>query len=222
MTPTVEHLVAAGIKRDVAARWHPYVVDALARFDIITPNQVAAWLAQTAHESGGYTLLTENLNYRATVMAVVWPNRFAVLGPDKKPVKTPDGKNTPNKFALALERKPELLANVVYANRMGNGPTESGDGWKYRGRGLKQLTGKDNYIRCGAALGLNLVGQPELLQEPAGASISAAWFWTENKCSQIIDKGDFVALTRKINGGTIGLEDRTKRYKAVLAAMEQA
>lgn len=222
MTPSVEHLVAAGIKRDVAAQWHPYVVDALRRFDISTPNQVAAWIAQTAHESGGYTLLVENLNYRATIMAVVWPNRFAVLGPDKKPVKTPDGKNTPNKFALALERKPELLANVVYANRMGNGPTESGDGWKYRGRGLKQLTGKDNYRRCGNGLALDLLAKPEILQEPGGAALSAAWFWTENKCSEIIDTGDFKALTRKINGGTIGLEDRTKRYKAVLAAMGQS
>lgn len=222
MTPGIEHLVAAGIKQSVAAQWHLYVVDALKRFHITTPNQVAAWLAQTAHESGGYTLLVENLNYRATIMAAIWPNRFAVLGPDKKPVKTPDGKNTPNKFALAIERKPELIANVVYSSRMGNGPTESGDGWKYRGRGLKQLTGKDNYIRCGSALGLNLVEQPDLLQEPGGATLSAAWFWTANKCSEIIDTGDFKALTKKINGGTIGLEDRTKRYRAVLAAMGQA
>jgi putative chitinase len=218
MIPTIAHLTAAGVSKELAERWLPHVQAAFERFNINTERQVAAWIAQCAHESAGFKMLTENLNYSADTMAVVWPSRFAVLGPDKKPVKV-KGKNQPNKFALALHRKPEMIANTVYANRMANGNIESGDGWRYRGRGLKQLTGKDNYTRCAQALGLDLVANPDLLLTPEGASLSAAWFWSVNKCGPIADSGDFVALTKKINGGTIGLEDRQKRYKAVLAAM---
>ena len=217
MTPTIAHLTAAGVSKELAERWLPHVQAAFDRFSINTERQVAAWIAQCAHESAGFKMLTENLNYSADTMAVVWPSRFAVLGPDKKPVKV-KGKNQPNKFALALHRQPEMIANTVYANRMANGNIESGEGWKYRGRGLKQLTGKDNYTRCGQGLGMDLVGNPDLLLTPEGASMSAAWFWSVNKCGPIADSGDFVALTKKINGGTIGLEDRQKRYKAVLAA----
>jgi putative chitinase len=216
MTPTIAHLTAAGVSKELAERWLPHVQAAFDRFSINTERQVAAWIAQCAHESAGFKMLTENLNYSADTMAVVWPSRFAVLGPDKKPVKV-KGKNQPNKFALALHRQPEMIANTVYANRMANGNIESGEGWKYRGRGLKQLTGKDNYTRCGQGLGMDLVGNPDLLLTPEGASLSAAWFWSVNKCGPIADSGDFVALTKKINGGTIGLEDRQKRYKAVLA-----
>lgn len=219
MRPGVDQLKAAGIKADLAERWLPHVQNALARFGIESERQVSAWLAQTAHESGGYTLLSENLNYSADGMAAIWPNRFAVLGPDKKAVKTKEGKNEPNKFALALHRKPEMIANVVYSSRMGNGPIESGDGWRYRGRGLKQLTGKDNYTRCGQGLELDLVGKPDLLLEPQGAALSAAWFWSVNKCGALADADDFVGLTKKINGGTIGLADRERRYKAVLASL---
>ena len=219
MTPTIAHLTAVGIKPDVAERWLPHVQYALDRFGINTERQVAAWLAQTAHESGGYAMLTENLNYRATTMAVCWPKRFAEVGPDGKPKRDAKGALVPNKFALALERKPEAIANVVYASRMGNGPPESGEGWKYRGRGLKQLTGKDNYTRCGAALGLDLVGDPDLLLQPEGAALSAAWFWSINKCGPLADADDFVGLTKRINGGTIGLEDRQRRYKACLGVI---
>lgn len=219
MRPGIDQLKAAGIKPDLAERWLPHVQNALARFGIESERQVSAWLAQTAHESGGYTLLSENLNYSADGMAAIWPNRFAVLGPDKKAVKTKEGKNQPNKFALALHRKPEMIANVVYSSRMGNGPIESGDGWRYRGRGLKQLTGKDNYTRCGQGLELDLVDKPDLLLEPQGAALSAAWFWSVNKCGALADADDFVGLTKKINGGTIGLADRERRYKAVLASL---
>jgi putative chitinase len=216
MKPTIAHLTAAGVSKELAERWLPHVQAAFDRFGINTERQVAAWIAQCAHESAGFKMLTENLNYSADTMAVVWPSRFAVLGPDKKPVKV-KGKNQPNKFALALHRQPEMIANTVYANRMGNGNIESGDGWRHRGMGLKQLTGKDNQKRCGDALGMDFIKNPELLLTPEGASLSAAWFWSVNKCGPIADSGDFVALTKKINGGTIGLEDRQKRYKAVLA-----
>lgn len=218
MTPGIDQLVAAGIKREVAERWLPHVQSAMARFGIESEKQVAAWLAQTAHESGGYTMLTENLNYKAATLAVCWPNRFAVLGPDKKPIKE-NGKNVPTVVANSIAGKPELIANMVYSSRMGNGPAESGEGWKYRGRGLKQLTGKDNYTRCGAALGLDIVANPDLLLEPEGAALSAAWFWSVNKCGPLADADDFVGLTKKINGGTIGLPDREKRYKSVLASI---
>jgi putative chitinase len=218
MKPTIAHLTAAGVSKELAERWLPHVQAAFDRFGINTERQVAAWIAQCAHESAGFKMLAENLNYSADTMAVVWPSRFAVLGPDKKPVKV-KGKNQPNKFALALHRQPEMIANTVYANRMANGNIESGDGWRHRGMGLKQLTGKDNQKRCGDALGMDFIKNPELLLTPEGASLSAAWFWSVNKCGPIADSGDFVALTKKINGGTIGLEDRQKRYKAVLAAM---
>jgi putative chitinase len=223
MTPTIQHLRAAGVSQELAERWLPHVKAAFDRFGINTERQVAAWIAQCAHESAGFKTLTENLNYSADTMAVVWPTRFAVQEPDpNRPGKTrakkdAKGKNIPNKFALALHRQPEAIANTVYANRMANGNIESGEGWKYRGRGLKQLTGKDNYTRCGQGLNMDLVGNPDMLLTPEGASLSAAWFWSVNKCGPIADSGDFVALTKKINGGTIGLEDRQKRYNAVLA-----
>jgi len=219
MTPALNHLVAAGVSQQLAERWVVPVQKAMERYAINTRLQVAAWLAQVAHESGGFRLLTENLNYSAQTMATVWPARFAEKGPDGKHKRDERGARVPNKFALALHRKPEDLANVVYAARMGNGPITSGDGWRYRGRGLKQLTGKDNYSRCGQALGVDLVANPDLLLEPEFAALSAAWFWSANKCGPIADADDFVGLTRKINGGTIGLDDRQRRYRAVLAAM---
>lgn len=216
MTPELRHLIAAGVKPAVAEQWLSPIQAALERFEISSDRQVAAWIAQCAHESGGFTMLTENLNYRAATLAACWPTRFAELGPNKKPLRDAKGGLTPTKVALAIERKPELIANMVYSSRMGNGPVESGEGWKYRGRGLKQLTGKDNYTRCGAALGLDLVDSPDLLLEPEGAALSAAWFWTANKCGALADADDFVGLTKKINGGTIGLEDRQRRYNAIL------
>lgn len=216
MTPDSPLLVAAKVKDP--GKWLEAVVEACTRFQINTPKRIAAFLAQTAHESGGYTMLEENLNYSADTMAVVWPNRFAEMGPDKKPIKE-NGKNKPNKFALALHRKPEMIANVVYSNRMGNGTIESGEGWLYKGRGLKQLTGKDNYTRCGKSLGIDLVEKPELLLTPQYAALSAGWFWDSNRLGDFADRDDFVGMTKKINGGTIGLADREARYKAVLSVL---
>lgn len=214
MTPSFQQLDAAGVKN--IEKWLPAIQVVCEHYAIDTPQRIAGFLAQTAHESAGFTALTENLNYSAETMAVVWPNRFAEKGSDGKPIKE-NGKNKPNKFALALHRKPELIANVVYSGRMGNGPVESGEGWKYRGRGLKQLTGKDNYTRCGNALNTDLVGSPDLLLEPQYAALSAGWFWTANKCSDFADTGDIEGMTKRINGGLIGLPDRKSRYERVLA-----
>ena len=218
MTPRVEHIVAAGVKQATAEKWVDAVAAACQEFHINTPQRIAGFLSQCAHESGGFERLQENLNYSADGMAGIWPRRFAVLGPDKKPVKK-DGKNQPNKFALALHRKPEMIANVVYSGRMGNGPTESGEGWLYRGRGLKQLTGKDNHRACSAGLGVDLVSNPDLLLEPVYAARSAAWFWATNKCNVFADAGDIEGLTKKINGGLIGIDDRKKRYASAVSSL---
>lgn len=217
MNVEIKHLEAVGVKEP--QKWLGAIRAACDKFQINTDKRVAAFLAQCAHESGGFTMLTENLNYRATTMAACWPNRFAVMGDDKKPKKDAKGALIPNSFAIALEKKPEAIANTVYSNRMGNGTIESGEGWKYRGRGLKQLTGKDNYTRCGTGIGVDLVSDPDKLLEPTYAALSAGWFWSANKCGDFIDKDDFVGLTKKINGGTIGLADREVRYKKCLASM---
>ena len=209
-----KHLKAAGVKDP--AKWLEAVQKTCDEFEINTPQRIASFIAQTAHESGGYTALSENLNYKAATLAACWPNRFATLGADKKPIKE-NGKLVPTGVANAIAGKPELIANLVYSARMGNGPAESGEGWKYRGRGLKQLTGKDNYTRCGRDLGLDLVSNPDLLLEPMVAARSAGWFWKSNNLSSFADAGDIKGMTKKINGGFIGLEDREKRYKAVLA-----
>lgn len=217
MTLNSPLLVAAGVKDP--AKWRDAIVETCAEFEITTPQRIAGFLAQTSHESGGYTMLTENLNYRAATLAACWPNRFAVLGSDKKPVKDQQGKLTPTAVANAIAGKPELIANMVYSSRMGNGPAESGEGWKYRGRGLKQLTGKDNYARCGQALGIDLVGDPDLLLQPLYAARSAGWFWKANALSTFADAGDIKGMTKKINGGFIGLEQRQKLYDKILAAI---
>lgn len=213
MTPTIEQLQAAKIKNP--EKWIDAIIATCQEFEINTPQRIASFLAQTSHESGGYTMLSENLNYRAATLAACWPNRFAVLGADKKPVKE-NGKLVPTAVANSIAGKPELIANLVYSSRMGNGPAESGEGWKFRGRGLKQLTGKDNYTRCGASLGVDLVSNPDLLLEPMYAARSAGWFYKKNNLSSFADIGDIKGMTLKINGGFIGLEQRQALYDSCL------
>mgnify|MGYP006267911195 FL=1 len=217
MKPESPLLVAVGVKDP--AKWLDAVVETCVEFEINTPERIAGFLAQTSHESGGYTMLSENLNYKAATLAACWPNRFAVLGPDKKPKKDEKGKNIPTAVANSIAGKPELIANMVYSSRMGNGPAESGEGWKYRGRGLKQLTGKDNYARCGRDLGLDLIDNPDLLLEPMAAARSAGWFWKANNLSSYADKGDLEGMTKKINGGLIGYPQRKALYDKCLAAI---
>ena len=218
MTPSRPLLVAAKVKDP--DKWLQPVIDTCAEFEINTPQRIAAFIAQTSHESGGYTMLTENLNYRAATLAACWPNRFAELGPNKKPKRTEKGALIPTKLAESIAGKPELIANLVYSGRMGNGPAESGEGWKYRGRGLKQLTGKYNYEKCGKDLGVDFVGNPDLLLEPIYAARSAGWFWKSNNLSAFADSGDIEGMTKKINGGLIGIDQRKKLYQAVLAVIE--
>lgn len=211
---TISQLQAAKIKNP--EKWLEAVEATCQEFEINTPERIASFLAQTSHESGGYTMLSENLNYKAATLAACWPNRFAELGPDNKPKKDEKGKLIPTAVANSIAGKPELIANLVYSSRMGNGPAESGEGWKYRGRGLKQLTGKDNYTRCGNALGVDLVSNPDLLLEPLYAARSAGWFWKANNLSAFADAGDIKGMTKKINGGFIGLEQRQALYDACI------
>lgn len=218
MNPTSPLLVAAKIKDP--DKWLQPLIETCVEFEINTEQRVAAFLAQTSHESGGYTMLTENLNYRAATLAACWPNRFAEMGPNKKPKRDAKGALIPTKVALSIEKKPELIANMVYSSRMGNGPPQSGEGWKYRGRGAKQLTGKDNYRRCGDALNLDLVNNPDLLLEPMPAARSAGWFWKVNNLSPLADASDIKGMTKKINGGFIGLEARQALFDKIMAAIK--
>ena len=217
MTPSSPLLAAAKIKD--YDKWLQPIIETCVEFEINTPQRIAAFLAQTSHESGGYTMLTENLNYKAATLAACWPNRFAEMGPNKKPKKDTKGALIPTKVALSIEKKPELIANMVYSSRMGNGPPQSGEGWKYRGRGAKQLTGKDNYKRCGEALSVDLLGNPDLLLEPLYAARSAGWFWRVNNLAPLADEGNIKEMTKKINGGYIGLEARQSLYNKIMSAI---
>jgi putative chitinase len=170
---------------------------------IDSPARIAAFLAQIGHESGGLTRLVENLNYSAQGLAATWPNRYA----------------GPNALALKLARKPEAIANNCYANRMGNGDEASGDGWRYRGRGLVQVTGRNNYEAAGKALGQPLLEQPELLQLPGPAARSAVWFWKSNGCNELADADKFEAITRKINGGMHGQAERVALRNRIIEAL---
>jgi putative chitinase len=171
-------------------------------YDITTPQRVAAFLAQCAHESGGFTALHENLNYRAATLRKVFPKYF----PDDA---------TAEQYA-SQPNKQELIANKVYANRMGNGDEASGDGFRYCGRGLIQLTGKQNYQAFADSLEMPVEAVPEFLQTFEGAIQSACWFWENNNLNQYADSGDILTMTKRINGGTIGLEDRQKHYNHAL------
>lgn len=174
---------------------------AMAEFNISTPHEKSAFIAQTAHESLGFSVFVENLNYSADALRRVWPTRFTA------------------ETALLYARKPEKIANKVYSGRNGNGTEASGDGWKYRGRGIIQITFKNNYRACGTALGLNLVANPELLETPLHAFRSGAWYWNSRNLNPLANTGDFIAITRAINGGINGLTDRQNFYLKAKAAL---
>lgn len=176
--------------------WYPELAEMLPIFGITTVARVAAFLAQTAHESGGYRVFTENLNYKAESLMKTWPKRFPTL-----------------EIANQYARQPEKIANKVYADRMGNGNEASGDGWKYRGRGLIQLTGKENYSRFAAYAEISLDDAVEYIETPRGAVHSACWFWYTNDCNAYADVLDIEGLTRRINGGVIGLDDRKRHFE---------
>lgn len=178
------------------------IPEVMAKFKIDTPLKLAHFLSQCGHESGGFRVVNENLNYGAK----------GLLGLFKKYFPT-------EAKAKDYERKPEKIANVIYANRMGNGPEASGEGWKYRGRGYIQLTGKQNYTAFGQSIGENIAANPDLVATKYPL-LSAAWFFTRclSKCTDASDAA-VTAVTKCVNGGTIGLEDRKKHFKEYFALL---
>ena len=189
-------------KNPYVSHWHKALEQLFPDYEINTPQRMAAFIAQCAHESGGFMVLTENLNYRWQSLRKIFPKYF----PTDELAQ--EYANRPN--------KQEAIANRIYASRMGNGPEESGDGYRYRGRGLIQLTGRSNYTWFAASLEISPEEATEYLTTFEGAAQSACWFWENNKLNQWADKGDILTLTKRINGGTIGLDDRIKHYEHAL------
>jgi putative chitinase len=176
--------------------------EAAVEFEIDSPRRLAAFLAQCAHESGLFAHVRENLNYSAQGLRGIWPKRFPTLA-----------------AAQPYHRNPQKIANKVYADRMGNGNEASGDGWSYRGRGLIQLTGKSNYIACSAGLEYDVVADPDYLETTEGAARSAAWYWYSRNLNKWADLGDIKTMTKLINGGYIGLEEREHFYHSALSVL---
>lgn len=186
-------------KNPYVTHWHNALSKLLPDYGINTPERMAAFLAQCAHESGGFTAIKENLNYRAVTLRKIFPKYFPT-----------------DEMAQQFANKPQAIANKVYANRMGNGPEESGDGYRYCGRGLIQLTGKDNYFWFAASLQISPEEASEYMETFEGAAQSACWFWETNNLNQWADSKDILTLTKRINGGTIGLEDRKRHFEHAL------
>ena len=182
---TNEQLAALGIED----KWYQPLMDTFSKYGINTTQRQACFIGQCAHESGNFKTLEENLHYKAESLMKVWPSRF----PDM---------DTASKYA----NNPQLIANKVYSGRMGN--VEDGDGWKYHGRGLIQLTGKDNYANCGSGMGVDFLSNPDLLATVEYACLSAGWFWNKKGLNDLADTGDYETMTKRINGGLIGLDDR--------------
>jgi putative chitinase len=189
-------------KNPYVEHWHRALSQLLPDYDINTPNRIAAFVAQCAHESGGFMVLKENLNYKAATLRKIFPKYF----PNDQIAN--DYASRPNKQVA--------IASKVYANRMGNGDEASQEGYKFCGRGLIQLTGKSNYQAFADSLEMDINDVPEYLATFEGAAQSACWFWETNKLNQWADAGDILTLTKRINGGTIGLEDRKKHYDHAL------
>ncbi|MBB4868055.1 putative chitinase [Pseudomonas nitritireducens] len=187
--------------RPVAGVFLPVLNAALGDFAIDTPTRVAAFLAQVGYESAQLTRCVESLTYSAQRLAAVWPRRF----------RSADG--SPTALAREAAYQPERIANLVYAGRNGNGDEASGDGWRFRGRGLLQVTGRSNYRSVGEGLCQPFVARPQLLAEPRWACRSAAWWWQRNGLNELADEERFEDITRRINGGLNGLEARTQLWR---------
>lgn len=184
-------------KESSIEKYYEPLLAAMEHYSINTKNRIAAFLANLAHESAAFNTIEENLNYSAQRLMAVWPKHFR-------------GRNT-----ALYHHQPQKIANVVYANRMGNGDKSSGDGWRYRGRGLIQLTGKNNYQMFSKAIDADIVNNPDWIFTPEGATISAGWFWNSRKLNQLADAGDLKEITRKINGGYHGHAERVRRYNHI-------
>lgn len=204
---------ATGMTFAQANTWHPLLLPAMERFEINTPLRQAHFLSQMGHESLGFTKLLESFMYTDPVrIARIFKSPFDLNNNGKVDAAEVE-------FAKGYVRNPVALANRAYANRMGNGDEASGDGYKYRGRGLTHLTGKDNYLKAGQALSLPLVEKPELASSPENAAVIAAWYWQRNGLNILADADRATDITKRINGGTNGLEDRLARLQVAKKAL---
>ena len=201
MELTKEQLKQLLPKNKFVDHWYEVLAKLLPDYEIDTPQRIAAFIAQCSHESGGFTTIKENLNYRPESLVRLFSKYFDLP--------------TAQRYC-ALPNKQEAIANRIYASRMGNGDEASGDGYKYCGRGLIQLTGKDNYFWFSSSLSITPEDASEYMATFEGAAQSACWFWENNKLNQWADAGDILTLTKRINGGTIGLEDRVNHYEHAL------
>ena len=183
----------------IGVQWVDALNGTFDRFNITTPRQQAAFIGQCGHECGNFRILEENLNYRAATLMKLWPKRFPT-----------------QEIANAYAGNPKKIANMVYADRMGNRNESSGDGYRFRGRGCIQLTGSTNYFNAGKALGMDFWADPDLVGTPTYAALTAGWFWSTHKCNEHAEAADWVKLTKAINGGTIGLDDRIKHTNEAL------
>ena len=189
-------------KLHIGPQWVDALNETFNRFGINSKNQQAAFIGQCGHECGNFKVLEENLNYRAATLMKLWPKRFPTL-----------------EVANQYGGNPKKIANMVYSSRMGNRDESSGDGYRFRGRGCIQLTGHANYFHAGKALGYDFVMEPDLVATPKFAALTAGWFWSTHGCNELADRGDWTALTKKINGGVIGLADRIKHTNEALAVL---
>lgn len=202
---TKEHLVQLLPDNPYIDYWYEALEQLLPDYEINTPKRIAAFISQCAHESGNFRILKENLNYKASSLRKVFPKYF-----------TSD--EIANRYASMLNKQ-EAIANRIYANRMGNGPEESGDGFRYCGRGLIQLTGKSNYESFAMSIETPLEEIPEYLATFEGAAQSACWFWETNNLNKWADASDIIKMTKIINGGTIGIESRIAHYSHAISIL---
>lgn len=201
MAVTAEQLTKLKINPALAQVFN----DTFARWNISTVKQQAAFIGQCGHECGNFTKLEENLNYAADRLMKIWPKRFPTM-----------------ESAQPYHRNPRKIANKVYANRMGNRDEASDDGWRFRGSGWLQLTGHDNFYHAGKAIGVDFVMKPDLVRTPEYAALTAGWFWDTQKLNALAEAGNYVQLTKKINGGTIGLDDRIHHTEQALLVLTTA
>lgn len=192
---TVEHANSLGIQ----PQWVDAINTTFDKFGINTPVRQACFIGQASHECNNFRTLEENLNYKAEALMRLWSKRFPTL-----------------EIANQYAKNPQKIANKVYADRMGNRDEASGDGYRFRGRGCFQLTGHANYFHAGTACGVDFVMQPDLVATPQYAPMTAGWFWNTHELNQFADSRDYVTMTKRINGGTIGLEERVAKIEAML------
>jgi putative chitinase len=193
---TYDQLDALGIDH----KWLGPLEETFAKYDINTPARQSCFIGQCAHESGNFKVLQENLNYSAEGLMKTWPSRF----PTKE-------------IADQYARQPAKIAGKVYNGRLGNSSEE--EAAKYLGRGLIQLTGKENYANCGSGLGVDFAGNPDWLSDPKYASLSAGWFWNKKGLNALADASDIETMTKRINGGLIGLDDRKAKIAKALSVL---